>query len=80
MRTSIVACRIKNLTVVGAGQMGAGIAQVAAVNNHNVILNDISEKTLERAKKGIEKSLLRATKKMEKDQAEVFMTSSLRYS
>lgn len=34
---------IKNLTVIGAGQMGAGIAQVAAVTGHTVCLNDLSQ-------------------------------------
>jgi 3-hydroxybutyryl-CoA dehydrogenase len=34
---------IKKIGVVGAGQMGAGIAQVAAMNGFAVILNDISE-------------------------------------
>ena len=69
---------IKNLTIVGAGQMGAGIAQVGAVTGHQVVLNDISEKTLSRAQAGIEKSLKRMTKKMSPDEADAFMTNSLR--
>jgi len=68
---------IKNLTIVGAGQMGAGIAQVGAVTGHQVVLNDISEKTLARAQSGIEKSLKRMTKKMSAEDADAFMTNTL---
>ena len=70
---------IKNLTIVGAGQMGAGIAQVGAVTGHQVVLNDISEKTLARAQSGIEKSLKRMTKKMSAEDADAFMANTLRY-
>ena len=43
MQLSSAMLAIKNLTVIGAGQMGAGIAQVAAVTGHNVCLNDLSQ-------------------------------------
>jgi 3-hydroxybutyryl-CoA dehydrogenase len=43
--------------VVGAGQMGAGIAQVAAVAGYEVTLVDVSERQLERARAGIRRSL-----------------------
>ncbi len=49
--------------VVGAGQMGAGIAQVAAVNGFSVILNDIQEVLLERAMGRIAKGLSRLVEK-----------------
>jgi len=48
---------IKKIGVVGAGQMGAGIAQVAAMNAFSVILNDVSETFLDRGMQRIEKSL-----------------------
>lgn len=48
---------IKTIGVVGAGQMGAGIAQVAAMNGFSVILNDISETFLNGGMQRIEKSL-----------------------
>lgn len=54
---------INRIGVVGAGQMGAGIAQVAAMNEFSVILNDISEAYLERAMHGIEKGLSSFLKK-----------------
>ena len=48
---------IQRVGVLGAGQMGAGIAQVAAMSGYDVVMTDISEAQLERAKAGIEKSL-----------------------
>lgn len=77
MHFSAVRCAIKNLTVIGAGQMGAGIAQVAAATGQNVVLNDISQGMLDRAQATIEKSLARVAKKMEPEKAEAFMTGTL---
>ena len=48
---------IERLVVVGAGQMGAGIAQVAAVAGLRVTLIDVGEEKLERALTGIGGSL-----------------------
>ncbi len=48
---------IEKIGVVGAGQMGAGIAQVAAMNGFSVILNDIKDVFLDRAMARIQKSL-----------------------
>lgn len=48
---------IKKIGVVGAGQMGAGIAQVAAMNGFSIILNDVSEAFLKGGIERIEKSL-----------------------
>lgn len=48
---------IERIGVVGAGQMGAGIAQVAAMNGFSVILSDISETFLDSGVQRIEKSL-----------------------
>jgi 3-hydroxybutyryl-CoA dehydrogenase len=45
------------VAVIGAGQMGAGIAQVAAAHGNAVLLADIDLATAERAKAGIEKGL-----------------------
>jgi 3-hydroxybutyryl-CoA dehydrogenase len=38
--------------VLGAGTMGAGIAQVAAQNGHDVVLVDLNDEVLSRAKSG----------------------------
>ena len=54
---------ITNIGVVGAGQMGAGIAQVAAVNGFSVILNDMKDVFLQRAMEYIEKGLSAFLKK-----------------
>jgi 3-hydroxybutyryl-CoA dehydrogenase len=43
--------------VVGAGQMGSGIAQVAAVAGYDVTLVDVAPAQLDRALQGIEQSL-----------------------
>ena len=51
---------ISALGVVGAGQMGGGIAQVAAVNGLKVILQDISEEFVERGLENISRNLQRS--------------------
>ncbi|GHJ89583.1 hypothetical protein NliqN6_5985 [Naganishia liquefaciens] len=54
---------VKNLTVFGAGLMGAGIAQVAAQNGFKVILSDVTEKACQNGLQIIQKSLGRVAKK-----------------
>lgn len=54
---------IKTLGVVGAGQMGAGIAQVSAASGLSVLMSDIKEEFVERGFSTIEKSLGRLVKK-----------------
>ena len=54
---------IETIGVVGAGQMGSGIAQVAATSNFHVIMSDISEALVERGKSNISKSLDRMVQK-----------------
>ena len=54
---------IKMLGVVGAGQMGSGIAQVAAANGLSVLMSDIKEEFVERGFAAIDKSLGRIVKK-----------------
>ena len=53
----------KIIGVVGAGTMGAGIAQVAAQNGHQVIIMDSSISTLEKAKSHHEKQVNRLVEK-----------------
>jgi 3-hydroxybutyryl-CoA dehydrogenase len=50
---------IKTFGVIGAGQMGNGIAQVAAMSGLNVIMNDIKEEFVERGLATITKILAR---------------------
>ena len=54
---------IKTLGVVGAGQMGNGITQVAAVSGLNVIMNDISEAFAQKGLKTITQILTRTVDK-----------------
>ena len=54
---------IKTLGVVGSGQMGSGIAQVAAACGLSVVMNDIRDEFVERGFATIEKSLARMVKK-----------------
>ena len=51
------------LGVVGAGQMGAGIAQVAALAGLEVTVADLRQSALDRCKAGILTSLARQVKK-----------------
>jgi 3-hydroxybutyryl-CoA dehydrogenase len=54
---------IERIGVVGAGQMGNGIAQVAAAAGYAVICSDISEASLAKGKKTVADSLGRLVKK-----------------
>jgi len=54
---------INVLGVVGAGQMGSGIAQVASACGLTVVMNDINNEFVERGYRTIEKSLGRLVKK-----------------
>jgi 3-hydroxybutyryl-CoA dehydrogenase len=45
--------------VIGAGAMGAGIAQVAALGGHTVLLYDLDTKALDTARAGIESNVRR---------------------
>jgi len=54
---------IKVFGVIGAGQMGGGIAQVAAASGLQVILNDIKMEFVQRGLVNIEKNLARSVEK-----------------
>jgi len=54
---------IKTIAVIGAGQMGNGIAQVAAQAGYSVIMNDIKEEFVQRGLDTISKNLDRQVKK-----------------
>ncbi len=54
---------IKKFGVIGSGQMGNGIAQVAAISGLNVIMSDIKEEFCENGFATISKSLDRMVKK-----------------
>jgi len=54
---------MKNITVIGAGTMGNGIAHVFAQNNYSVSLVDVAQESLDRAIGTITKNLDRMVKK-----------------
>ncbi|MGA8178592.1 MAG: 3-hydroxybutyryl-CoA dehydrogenase [Desulfobacterales bacterium] len=54
---------IKTFGVAGAGQMGSGIAQVAAASGFEVIMNDIKTEFVERGFAAIKKNLKRSVEK-----------------
>jgi 3-hydroxybutyryl-CoA dehydrogenase len=60
---------IKSVAVVGGGQMGGGIAQVAAVSGHGVILFDKFPAQLDKAKADHAKRLAREVEKGKLDPA-----------
>ena len=53
----------KTIAVIGAGQMGAGIAQVAAQTGLNVIMRDITDEFVARGMAGIRRNLDRSVSK-----------------
>ena len=66
---------IKTFGVIGAGQMGGGIAQVAAASGLDVIMSDISEECTAKGLAAIEKNLVRSVEKgkLETDQAKAIL-------
>jgi 3-hydroxyacyl-CoA dehydrogenase len=54
---------IKALGVIGAGQLGNGIAQIAAMSGLDVIMNDISDEFVQRGMGRITKILSRGVDK-----------------
>ncbi|AUQ59942.1 3-hydroxybutyryl-CoA dehydrogenase [Phaeobacter inhibens] len=65
---------IQKIGVIGAGQMGNGIAHVMALAGYNVVLNDINQQALDAAVSAIQKNLTRQASKGKIDQIEVEAT------
>jgi len=67
---------IKTFGVFGAGQMGGGIAQVAAASGLDVIMSDISEEFTAAGLASIEKNLVRSVEKgkLETDEANAILS------
>jgi len=51
---------IETVMVIGAGQMGAGIAQVFAASGYQVSLYDVDQKNTQKGIEGIDKRLKKA--------------------
>lgn len=54
---------IQKVMVIGAGQMGSGIAQVCAMAGYDVYMNDLKQEFLDRGLSGITKNLGRSVDK-----------------
>lgn len=67
---------VRNIMVVGAGQMGSGIAQVAAQAGYGVILCDLEQSFVDRAVANIDKFLSKSVEKgkMTEDDRKVVMS------
>ena len=65
---------MKNITIIGAGTMGNGIAHTFAQNGFKVNLVDISANALEKAINTIEKNLDRMVAKEKITEAEITNT------
>ncbi|MEN1967603.1 3-hydroxybutyryl-CoA dehydrogenase [Lentibacillus sp. N15] len=65
---------IKKVMVIGAGQMGSGIAQVCAQSGFDVYLNDMNEQALEKGIQSIETLLIRAVDKQRISETEKTQT------
>ncbi len=49
--------------VIGAGQMGSGIAQACATAGHHVLVNDVDQRAVDRGRESISRNLARAVEK-----------------
>ena len=65
---------MKKLGVVGSGNMGSGIGQTGAQNGYDVILYDVVEDQLEKARKSVEASLRKRVDKGKMAQEEMDRT------
>ncbi len=61
---------INKIMIIGAGQMGSGIAQVAAVAGLEIVLNDIKDEFVNKGIGVIEKNLNREVSKGQLDEAD----------
>ena len=65
----------KTIGIIGAGQMGSGIAQICAQSGFTVILSDISNEILDTAINGVRKRIERLVerKKLSKNQIKIIL-------
>jgi len=79
-QSAAMSSAIKNVTVIGSGIMGAGIAQVAAQTGHTVVMVDIDGAAVAKAEKRIGNSIKRVAKKKfggEGDDASKFISEAI---
>ena len=69
------------MTIVGSGQMGHGIAEVFALSNYHVFLEDAFEDALKKAQKSIETSMEKLVKSGKlKEENRSAILSNIKYS
>ena len=70
------AVKIEKVGIIGAGQMGNGIAHVFALAGYDVVIEDINQEALKKARANIEKNLQRQAAKgvITKDAADAALT------
>lgn len=76
MATGLLHCLPRVIGVVGSGQMGSGIAQLAACKGLDVILSDTNKDALDRATHNILGNLNRLIKKQKLTQEEADLAFS----
>ncbi|MBI0444884.1 3-hydroxyacyl-CoA dehydrogenase family protein [Deinococcus sp. DB0503] len=69
-----------NFGVVGAGQMGGGIAQVAAQSGFQVVVHDVKDELLSRGQATIEKSLTKLQEKGRLTETPADVLSRIRFT
>ena len=74
-----VGVEIKQIFIVGAGTMGSGIAQTAAVSGYQVTLMDVLPEQLERANKGVAKSVEKLSGKGVIDEKQASLAGQISY-
>merc|ERR1711936_1438689 len=67
--SSLAQGTIKNVAIIGGGQMGSGIAQVSSAVGQSVVVVDLDQGTLDTSRKVITNSVARVAKKKYKDDA-----------
>lgn len=70
----------KNLLVIGAGQMGQGIAQVFATSGFQVVVHDVARDQLDRAKDAIGKSAAKLAKKGKLTDDQAALANTIEYA
>ncbi|XP_057667108.1 probable 3-hydroxyacyl-CoA dehydrogenase B0272.3 [Diorhabda carinulata] len=65
--TNVAKHAIQNVTIIGGGLMGSGIAQVTAQAGQSVTLVDVSNEILKKSETAIQTSIARVAKKLHKD-------------
>lgn len=58
-----MAIEIKTVGIIGAGQMGSGIAHVCALSGYNVLIHDVSADQIDKALASIDKNMSRQVAK-----------------